>query len=118
MSYIIFGAVEGVYGPQNTPMLWQCIFAGTKEHFEFNTHPQPPPHLNTSTSLEGCCPSIWCVGVERKASFEAQGAFLPAAAMIVVVVTRIVFCAEPTEILKNAKTLKLVVCFENKFICK
>ena len=43
MSYIIFGAVEGVYGPQNTPMLWQCIFAGTKEHFEFNTHPQPPP---------------------------------------------------------------------------
>jgi hypothetical protein len=43
MSNIIFGAVEGVYGPQNTLMLWQCIFAGTKEHFEFNTHPQPPP---------------------------------------------------------------------------
>jgi hypothetical protein len=27
---IIFGAVEGVYGPQTTPMLWQCIIAGTK----------------------------------------------------------------------------------------
>ncbi len=48
-----------------------------------------------------------------------RGPFLPAAAMIVVVVTRVVFCAEPTEILKKMqKTLKLVVCFENKFICK
>jgi hypothetical protein len=47
-----------------------------------------------------------------------RGPFLPAVAMIMVVVTHVVFCAEPTEILKNAKTLKLVVCFENKFICK
>jgi hypothetical protein len=38
---IIFGAVEGVYGPQNTPMLWQFIIAGTKECFESHTHPQP-----------------------------------------------------------------------------
>jgi hypothetical protein len=39
---IIFGAVEGVYGPQNTLMLWRFIIAGTKERFEGHTHPQPP----------------------------------------------------------------------------
>jgi hypothetical protein len=39
---IIFGAVKGVYGPQNTLMLWGFIIAGTKERFEGNTHPQPP----------------------------------------------------------------------------
>ncbi len=42
---IIFGAVEGVYGSQNTPMLWQCIIAGTKERFEGHTHPQSPPKI-------------------------------------------------------------------------
>jgi hypothetical protein len=30
---IIFGAVEGVYGPQNTPMLWGLIITGIKECF-------------------------------------------------------------------------------------
>jgi hypothetical protein len=43
---IIFGAVEGVYGPQNTPMLWQCIIAGTKERVEGHTHPQSPPKIH------------------------------------------------------------------------
>jgi hypothetical protein len=28
---IFFGGVEGVYGPQNAPMLLRCIIAGTKE---------------------------------------------------------------------------------------
>ncbi len=42
---IILGGVNGVYGPQNTPMLWQCIIAGTKKRFEGHTHPQPPPNL-------------------------------------------------------------------------
>ncbi len=37
----IFEAVEGVYGPQNTPMLWQFNIARTKERFEAHTHPQP-----------------------------------------------------------------------------
>jgi hypothetical protein len=31
--------------PQNTPMLWQCIIAGTKERFKGHTHPQPPPKI-------------------------------------------------------------------------
>ncbi len=39
---IIFGAVEGVYGPQNTLMLWWFIIVETKEHFEGHTHPQLP----------------------------------------------------------------------------
>jgi hypothetical protein len=43
---INFGAVEGVYGPQNTPMLWQCIIAGTKERFEGHTNPQSPPKID------------------------------------------------------------------------
>ena len=34
---IILGAVEGVYGPQNTPILWQCIIARTMERFEGHT---------------------------------------------------------------------------------
>jgi hypothetical protein len=38
---MILGAVGGVYGPQNTPMLWQCIIAGTKERFEGHTHVKP-----------------------------------------------------------------------------
>ncbi len=42
----IFGAVEGVYGPQNTPMLWRCIIAGTKERFEGPIHPQSPPKIH------------------------------------------------------------------------
>jgi hypothetical protein len=40
---IILGAVKGVYGPQNTLMLWQFIISGTKECLEGHTHPQPPP---------------------------------------------------------------------------
>jgi hypothetical protein len=43
---IIFEAVEGVYGPQNTPMLWQFIIARTKERFEGHTHPQPPQKIH------------------------------------------------------------------------
>jgi hypothetical protein len=43
---VIFAAVEGVYGPQNTPMLWQCIIAGTKECFEGHKHPQPPQKIH------------------------------------------------------------------------
>ncbi len=91
MSYVIFGAVEGAYGPQNTPMLWQCIFVGTKEHFEFNTHPQsPPPKIH---------PQAWRVvahpfGVSTQSTrphLGCRGPFLLAAAMIVVVVMQLCF---------------------------
>ena len=43
---IIFEAVEGVYGPQNTLMLWRFIIAGTKERFEGHKHPQPPQRIH------------------------------------------------------------------------
>jgi hypothetical protein len=42
---IIFGAFEGVYGPQNTLMLWWFIIAGTKEHFGPYT-PSTPPKIH------------------------------------------------------------------------
>jgi hypothetical protein len=35
---IFFGGVEGMYGPQNTPMFWQCIIYGTIERFGGNIH--------------------------------------------------------------------------------
>jgi hypothetical protein len=40
----------------------------------------------------------------------ARGAFLPAAAMVVAVVTPVVLCAKATK--KINKTLKLVVCYQ------
>jgi hypothetical protein len=42
---INFGGVEGVYGPHNTLMLWQCIIAIIKERFEGHTHSQPHQNL-------------------------------------------------------------------------
>jgi hypothetical protein len=92
----IFGAVEGVYGPQNTPMLWWFILTGT-ERFEGHTHPWPPPP-NTSSSSGGCHPSIRSIGAEQKASCGVLGGhFLLAAAMVVAVVMPVVFCAKATE---------------------
>jgi hypothetical protein len=43
----------------------------------------------------------------------ARGPFLPAAAMVVAVVTPVVFCAKATE--KRNKTLKLVVCYKKVY---
>ncbi len=62
----------------------------------------PPPRIH---------PQAWRVvthpfGVSVRSArphVGRRGPFLPVAAMIVVVVMNVVFCAEPTEILKNAK---------------
>jgi hypothetical protein len=93
---IVLGAVEGVYGPQNIPMLWQCIIAGTKESFEGHTHPQPPPKyihkLGVLSPIHLKC-RCGAQGLE----WGARGQFLPVAAMAVVVVTPVVFCAKATE---------------------
>ncbi len=43
---IILGAIKGVYGPQNTPIMWPYIIARTKEHFEGHTHHQQPKKLH------------------------------------------------------------------------
>ncbi len=108
------GAVEGVYGPQNTPMLWQFIIAQTKECFEGHAHPQPPPkkyirkpgglssiHLKPRRGAQGL---MW----------GARGPFALAAAMVVAVVMPVVFCAKATK--KCNKTLKLVVCKQCLYI--
>ncbi len=42
---IILWGVEGACGPQNAPMLWQCIIAGTKERFKDHTHTQTSKKL-------------------------------------------------------------------------
>ena len=40
------GGSEGVYGPQNTPMLWRCIIVGTMERFDGHTPPHSPQNYN------------------------------------------------------------------------
>jgi hypothetical protein len=97
---IIFGAVEGVCGPQNTPMLWRCINARTKEHFEGHKHPHPPQ--NYICKLRGLLPiHLWHPCGTQGLTWGASGPFLLAAAMVVVVVTPVVFCSKAAKILKN-----------------
>jgi hypothetical protein len=93
---VFWGGVEGVYGPKNTPMLWQFIITGKKECFEGQPHPQPPQKIH---------PLAW--GLLPIHSWHRRGAegimwgarkpFLLASAMAVAVVMPIVFCAKATE---------------------
>jgi hypothetical protein len=69
---ILFGAVMGVYGPQNTPMLWQFIIAGAL--WGPYTPSTPPPKI-TSASLGGWKLFIWSISVECKASCGALGGY-------------------------------------------
>jgi hypothetical protein len=71
---IILWGVEGVYDPQNTLMLWQCINARTKDHFEGQSTQPPLPKLYPRAG-GGCCPSIWCVFAGRKASWGMLGGY-------------------------------------------
>ncbi len=66
-----FGGSEGVYGPQNTPMLWWCIIDGTWSAL-MAIHPLIPPKIITACS-GGCRPSIWCVVAGLEASFGVLG---------------------------------------------
>jgi hypothetical protein len=114
---IIFGAVEGVYGPQNTPMLWRCIIAGTKEHFEGHTHPQSPQKIHPQAQSVVPHPFEAHQRGAQGLMWGARGPFLLATAMVVADVMPVVFCPKATEILKNAiKTLKLVVCMQYFYI--
>jgi hypothetical protein len=93
---INFVAVEGVYGPQNTPMLWCCIITGTKEPFEGHTHPQPPKKIHLQAwGLSPIHSKRWHGA--QGLMWGARGPFLLVAAMVVVVVMPIVFCAMATE---------------------
>jgi hypothetical protein len=94
-------------------MLWQCIIAGTKECFEGHKHPQPPPKY--IRKLGGLLPihsMLW-----RGAPglmWGTRETYPPSVAMVVVVVTLVVFCAKATE-KRNKNTLKLVVCYQKVY---
>ncbi len=86
---IIFGGVEGVYCPQRAPLFRQWCIATTSEYLWGHTHPLHPPKLYP-LAPGYCNPSIWCIGVEHKASCGAlEGYFCwcrPWSAMVVLVV--------------------------------
>jgi hypothetical protein len=113
---IIFGAVEGVYGPQNTPILWQFIIAGTKEHFEGHTHPQPPPkNVRKLGGLSSIHLKHWHGA--QGLMWGIRGPFPPAAAMVVAVVRPVVFCAKATEKC-NKITKSICLLAKSLFITK
>jgi hypothetical protein len=66
---ILLGAVKGVYGPQNTLMLWRFIIAGVL----WGPYTPSTPQNITSISSEGCKLFIWSVSAEHKASCGALG---------------------------------------------
>jgi hypothetical protein len=102
---IIFGVVKGVYGPQNTPIFWQFIIAGTKEHFEGHTHHvNPPPKYIHKLGGLSSIHLKHCRGAQGL-MWGARGAFPQAAAMVVAVVMPVVFCAMATE--KSNKIIKI-----------
>jgi hypothetical protein len=88
-------------------MLWHCIIAGTKEHFEGHKHLNHPQKY--IRKLGGLSPihSKHRRGVQGL-MWGARGPFLQAAAIVVAVVMPVIFVL---RLLKNAiKTLKLFVC--------
>jgi hypothetical protein len=107
---IILGVlVEGVYGPLNAQMLWQCIITIMLEYFEGHTHPLNPPksHL-LSWGVVAHPFNAFAWRARPHVGCWAGGAFPPAAAMVVEVVMPAMF---ELRLQKNAiKTLKLVVC--------
>jgi hypothetical protein len=109
---ITFGAVEGIYGPQNIPMLWQFIIVGIKERFEVHKHPQPPKKY--IHKLRGLLPiHLTCRGGVPGLMWGARGPLLPAAAMVVAVVTPVAFCAKATE--KRNKNTKISCLLPKRF---
>ncbi len=88
-----FGGCWWCVWPSNTPILWKCIIAGTKEPFEGHTHPQPPQ--NTLGGLSHIHSKHLCRA--QGLMWGARGPFPPAAAMAVVVVMPVVFFAKATE---------------------
>jgi hypothetical protein len=86
-------------------MLWRFIITGTTEHFEGHTHPQPPPkkYIRKLGRLSSIHLKPW-PGAQGL-MWGARGPFLLAAAMVVVVVTPVVFCAMAAE--RSNKIIKI-----------
>jgi hypothetical protein len=85
-------------------MLWRFIIAGTKECFEGHNTLNPPKEY--IRKLKGLLPIH---STRRRGAqgvmWGARGPFLPAVAMVVAVVTPVVFCAKATE--KRNKNTKI-----------
>jgi hypothetical protein len=77
-------------------MLWQFIIAGTKERFEGYKHPQPVQKYIHKIGRLSSIYSKHQRGMQGH-MWGARGPFPPAAAMVVAVVTPVVFCAKATE---------------------
>jgi hypothetical protein len=88
------------------------IIAVTKEHFEGHTHPQSPPKIHLQAWRVVPHPFNVLARVQGL-MWGGRGPFLPAAAMVVAVVTPVVCCAKATEILKNSKNNQ-ISCFYKK----
>ncbi len=100
-----FWGCWGVHGPQNTPILWQCIIARSALR-AINTLNPPKKYIR---KLRGLLP----IHLTRRCGAQGlmwgtRGPFLPAAAMVVTVVMPVVFCAKATE--KQNKNTK-ISCF-------
>ncbi len=100
---VIFWGVEGVYGPQNTPMLGRFIIAGTKER------PYTP-----STPGE-CNLFIRSIGTEHKASCGAlEGHFRRWRPWLWWLWRELCFVIRLLKVQK--KTLRLVVCSQCLYV--
>jgi hypothetical protein len=105
---IIFGAVEGVYGPQNTPMLYASLPEQRSALRDIHTLNPPSKYIR---KLGGLLPIyLMHQGRAQGLMWGARRPFPPVVAMVVAVVMPIVFCAQAAEILKNAKNTK-ISCF-------
>jgi hypothetical protein len=76
--------------------LWRFVIAGTKERLRsINILNHPKKYIR---NLGGLLPiHSTCWRGAQGLLWGARGAFLPAAAMVVAVVTPVVFCAKATE---------------------
>jgi hypothetical protein len=93
LADVFFGGVEGMYyGPQNTPMLWKFTIAGTKER---PYTPSTPKKLH-SQAWGKLTYSFKASAQSARPHVGARGPFLLVVAMVVVAVTRVVFCNKAT----------------------
>ncbi len=92
----ILGAVEGVYGPQNTPMLWWWSLPEQRSALRvIQTLSPPQNYICKLWGLSRIHSKHWCRA--QGLMWGTRGPFLLAAAMAVAVVTPVVFCAKATE---------------------
>jgi hypothetical protein len=85
-----------------------------QKRFVGHKHPQPPQqYIRKLRGLSAIHLMHWRGA--QGLMWGARGPFPPAAAMVVAVVTPIVFCAKATE-RQNKKTQKLVVCYKKVYL--